>query len=129
MSALRDSRASSGPLPVRIELSLVQVAVICREAAETGHIEFLLAGSKDRLEALAKAYKAIPNSDASVSSSLVAGLLVLAAFPKDGSAEGNSEIARALGINPSTCHRYISTLVVAGLIERDPATRKYRLVL
>ncbi len=76
---------------------------------------------------LARAYEAIPNSDASVSSSLVAGLLVLAAFPRDGSLVGNAELARALGMNSTTCHRYIGTLLVAGLVERDPAARKYRL--
>jgi DNA-binding IclR family transcriptional regulator len=27
----------------------------------------------------------------------------------------------------STAHRYISTLVAVGLVERDPASRRYRL--
>jgi DNA-binding IclR family transcriptional regulator len=119
-------RASAASETLRIALSPAQVEVIRREAGETGHIGFLLAGSGDRLEALPSAYRTIPDSDANVSSSLMAGLLVLAAFPKDGSLVANADLGRVLGMNSSTCHRYISTLVVAGLVERDPATRKYR---
>jgi DNA-binding IclR family transcriptional regulator len=53
---------------------------------------------------------------------------MLASFPSDGSYLGNAEIARMLEMNPSTTHRYVSTLVAVGLLERDPATRRYRLV-
>jgi DNA-binding IclR family transcriptional regulator len=30
-------------------------------------------------------------------------------------------------MNPTTTHRYLSTLVAVGLVERDPGTRRYRL--
>lgn len=65
--------------------------------------------------------------DSRFSRSLLTGLVLLASFPENGSYLGNGEIARNLGLNPSTSHRYITTLVEAGLLERDPATRRYRL--
>jgi DNA-binding IclR family transcriptional regulator len=61
-----------------------------------------------------------------LSSSLLFGLLVLAVFPLDGRFRSNSEVARELGMNQSTAHRYISTLVEVGLLERDPGSRHYR---
>ncbi len=55
------------------------------------------------------------------------GVLLLAAFPSDGGYIGNSDLARALDLSASTTHRYVTTLVALGLVERDPATRKYRI--
>ncbi len=83
-----------------------------------------LGGSREDLE---KAQRQVGDTEANLSSSLLSGLLVLAAFPADGSSLGNAEVARMMGMNPSTAHRYITTLVVAGLLERDPGTRRYRL--
>jgi len=37
------------------------------------------------------------------------------------------DVARQLGLSPSTTHRYITTLVAFGLLVQDPSTRKYRL--
>ena len=65
--------------------------------------------------------------DGRLSRSLLHGLLMLAVFPVDGSYLGNADLARMLGMNQSTTHRYLSTLVAVGLVERDPATRRYRL--
>jgi DNA-binding MarR family transcriptional regulator len=65
--------------------------------------------------------------DSRLSRSLLAGLLMLASFPGEGAYLGNAQLARMLGMNPSTTHRYISTLVAVGLLERDPSTRRYRL--
>jgi DNA-binding MarR family transcriptional regulator len=67
-------------------------------------------------------------SDCRLSQSLMAGLLILAAMPSDGSYVANAQIARMLGMNPSTAHRYVSTLVAVDLLERHPGTRRYRLV-
>jgi IclR family pca regulon transcriptional regulator len=64
--------------------------------------------------------------DRRFSRSLLSGLLLLASFPADGSYLSNTEVARANGMNMSTSHRYISTLVAVGLLERDPGTRRYR---
>ncbi len=66
-------------------------------------------------------------NDRRLSRSLLAGLLMLMSFPTDGSYVGNAELARTLDMNASTTHRYLSTLVAVGLVERDPDTRRCRL--
>jgi len=60
-----------------------------------------------------------------ISSALVRGLLVLAAFPADGSPRRLSEIAAELQMTTSTVHRCAHTLAIAGLLERDEETRRY----
>jgi Fic family protein len=121
------SPANTGAESVHIELSRAQVNQVVRAAADAGSMSLLLTGLGDAREALDKAQQQIGNIEANLSSSLLSGLLVLAAFPGDGSSLGNAEVARMMGMNPSTAHRYITTLVVAGLLEKDPGTRRYRL--
>jgi IclR-like helix-turn-helix domain-containing protein len=110
---------------VLIELSRAQVDRIVRGAAEGGNMSVLLSGLKDIREVLVREPRQL--EDSRLSRSLLAGLLMLASFPSDGGYLGNAEIARLLDMNPSTTHRYVSTLVAVGLLERDPATRRYRL--
>jgi DNA-binding IclR family transcriptional regulator len=62
-----------------------------------------------------------------LSRSLLPGLLLLTSLPLDGSYLGNAEVARMIGMNASTAHRYVSILVEVGLVERDSTTRRYRL--
>jgi len=62
-----------------------------------------------------------------LSQSLLRGLSILTCFGPDGGARGIVELAGDLGMSPSTAHRYVSTLVELGLLERCPRTRKYRL--
>jgi hypothetical protein len=120
------------PLPdvdretVSIELSPAQVDRVIRTAAEGGSMSLLLSGLRDVREVLVREPSQL--DDNRLSRSLLAGLLMLASFPTDGSYLGNAEIARLLDMNPSTTHRYVSTLVAVGLLERDPTTRRYRLV-
>jgi IclR helix-turn-helix domain len=111
---------------VSIELSPAQVDRVIRTAAEGGSMSLLLSGLRDVREVLAREPSQM--DDNRLSRSLLAGLLMLATFPTDGSYLGNAEIARLLDMNPSTTHRYVSTLVAVGLLERDPITRRYRLV-
>jgi len=112
---------------VQIELSHAQVDQIMRAATNTGSMALLLTGLGDSREDLEKAQRQVGDTKGNLSSSLLSGLLVLSAFPADGSLLGNAEVARMMGMNPSTAHRYITTLVVAGLLERDTGTRRYRL--
>jgi hypothetical protein len=114
------------PEKIMIELSPAQVDRVVRGAADGGNISVLLSGLKDVREVLAREPKQL--EDSRLSRSLLAGLLMLASFPTDGGYLGNAEIARMLDMNPSTTHRYVSTLVAVGLLERDPSTRRYRLV-
>lgn len=111
---------------VVVELSPAQVDRVIRSAADGGSMSLLLSGLRDIREVLAREPSQL--DDNRLSRSLLAGLLMLASFPTDGSYLGNAEIARLLDMNPSTTHRYVSTLVAVGLLERDPATRRYRLV-
>jgi hypothetical protein len=98
---------------------------VVRQANESGSLSILLSGLTD-----------IPNAVQSgrfdlqhrrFSGSLIAGVLVLAAFPVDGGDLGNAEVAERLGMSPSTSHRYISTLLALGLLERNPSSRRYRI--
>lgn len=74
------------------------------------------------------AHGALPAlGERALSRSLLMGLLVLAAFPSDGSEVGVGELARLLGMTTTTTHRYVSTLEAVGLLERDPRRRRYRL--
>jgi len=65
--------------------------------------------------------------DPGLSRALLVGLLVLARYPEDGSYMRNADVATELGLSDSTVHRYARTLVTAGLLVRDPATRQCRL--
>jgi DNA-binding IclR family transcriptional regulator len=116
----------SGPPSVRIELSSAQVDRVVRDASGDGTILVLLSGLEEVRERLEGAREA--DDDGRLSRSLLSGLLLLARFPADGSYVSNSMVAARNGMKISTAHRYISTLVVVGLLERDPVTRRYRVV-
>jgi DNA-binding MarR family transcriptional regulator len=60
-----------------------------------------------------------------LTSALLRGLLVLAAFPADGTPRRLSEIATELDMKTSTVHRCLVTLVAVGLLEQDGETRRY----
>jgi len=61
------------------------------------------------------------------SQSLERGLAILSAFKPAHPLLGISELARRLGLNRSTTHRYVATLTSLGYLQQDAATRKYRL--
>ncbi len=67
------------------------------------------------------------SDDPRLSRSLLRGLSLLTCFGSDGAARGIVELAHDAGMSPSTAHRYASTLVELGLLERCPKSRKYRL--
>jgi DNA-binding IclR family transcriptional regulator len=65
--------------------------------------------------------------DLRLSQSLLSGLLVLSCLPPDDGHLGVAELARMLGMNTSTTHRYLTMLPAVGLLERDPRTRQFSL--
>jgi IclR helix-turn-helix domain len=113
-----------------IELSKSQVDQVVRGAGEGGTMSILLSALRDPDWTLAVDSEdwAYPEQmeDRRLSRSLLSGLLVLSCFPVDGGYLGIAELARMLDMNTSTTHRYVTTLLAVGLIERDPATRRYR---
>jgi hypothetical protein len=118
---------------ITIELSKSQVDQVIRAAGQGGTMSVLLSAVKDPNWTLALgaeewAYPA-QMEDRRLSRSLLSGLLVLSCFPADGGYLGIAELARMLGMNTSTTHRYVTTLLAVGLLERDAATRRYRLVV
>jgi predicted transcriptional regulator len=123
--------AQGGREVVTIELSKAQVDQVVRAAGQGGTMSVLLSALKDPNWSLALdsedwAYPA-QMEDRRLSRSLLSGLLVLSCFPSDGGYLGIAELARMLGMNTSTTHRYVTTLLAVGLLERDSATRRYRL--
>jgi hypothetical protein len=72
-------------------------------------------------------YLRVDDSDPRLSRSLLRGLSILTCFGPDGGPRGILELARTLGMSPSTTHRYAHTLVQLGLLERCPNSRKYSL--
>jgi hypothetical protein len=117
---------------VLIELSKSQVDQVVRSAGQGGTLSVLLSAVKDPQWPLALnseewSYPA-QMEDRRLSRSLLSGLLVLSCFPADGGYLGIAELARMLDMNTSTTHRYVTTLLAVGLLERNPGTRKYRLI-
>jgi IclR helix-turn-helix domain len=104
--------------PISITLSAAQIDEVVRAAssARAPSVTALLGG-----------YMPSDSSDPRLSQSLLRGLSLLTCFGPDGEARGILELARDLGMSPSTAHRYAYTLVELGLLERCPKTRKYRL--
>jgi hypothetical protein len=128
-SARNESQDSEAVL---IELSKSQVDQVVRSAGQGGTLSVLLSAVKDPHWPLALnseewSYPA-QMEDRRLSRSLLSGLLVLSCFPADGGYLGIAELARMLDMNTSTTHRYVTTLLAVGLLERNPGTRKYRLI-
>jgi IclR helix-turn-helix domain len=110
---------------ISITLNRAQVSHVLHQAEEATGIAAALSGRTDG-DKLARAYDAIDEVPA-LSRSLLTGLLVLRCFPEDGSSLGVKEVADIVGTKSSNAFRYMATLVAAGLLERDPKTRRYHL--
>jgi DNA-binding MarR family transcriptional regulator len=108
---------------ITITLSKTQVKQVMRGATDEDALAKLLGG----IGALKLASHRDRLDDDRFSRSLLRGLMVLASFPSDGSARRVTDVAKQLGLGASTTHRYAITLVELGLLERDPASRHYRL--
>jgi len=108
---------------ITITLSKTQVKQVMRGATDGDALARLLGG----IGALKLASYRERLDDDRFSRSLLRGLMVLAAFPSDGGSRRVTDVAKQLGLGASTTHRYAITLVELGLLERDPASRHYRL--
>jgi hypothetical protein len=118
---------------VAIVLSRTQVNQVVRAALGESvepSVSALIAESgfhrRQAREALGVRYRTLQDNRR-LSRSLLAGLLVLSCFPPEGVDIGIKDISELLDLNTSTVHRYVVTLMAAGLLERDPETRRYRL--
>jgi hypothetical protein len=114
---------NSEQISVAITLSPTQVDDVVRAASRSR------APSISTSIADSQGVGCLPNgaSDPRLSRSLLRGLSLLSRFGQDGAARGIVELAHDAGMSPSTAHRYASTLVELGLLQRDPKTRKYSL--
>lgn len=128
-------RQSHGPGPISgeaitLRLTNAQAREVLRSAGRQGPMSVLLAALWDPDWTLSMAVEGDRRpwqlDDPGLSRSLLNGLMVFACFRPGGSYRGVAEIAHRLDMTRSTTHRYITTLVAAGLLEREPARRKYR---
>jgi hypothetical protein len=108
---------------ISIHLTRGQVTHVLRQAKQEAGVAAALSGLADR-DKLAETYRSLDGYP-QLSRSLLIGLIVLRCFPEDGTSVGVNEVADTLGLGASNSFRYITTLVAAGLLERDPRTRRY----
>lgn len=107
-----------------IPLTDGQVARVLRDASGGPGLGALLTGLED-LEKLRGSLLPLLD-EVRYSRSTLRALLVLAAFPVDGTLRELTEVARELHFSPSTTHRYMRTWMVLGLLDQDANSRKYR---
>jgi hypothetical protein len=107
---------------ISLALTPVQVAQVIEAAASGAGQPPLLTGLEHPRELTTSPLL----DDPKISKSLLLGLVVLVSFPLDGSERANKDVAHELGLAASTTHRYIHTLVAAGLLEQNSLTRRYR---
>ncbi len=129
-----DESTKARALPVAITLSRNQVDHVMRAALgedAAPSVSGLVASTgfhrSHARQVLGARYRDL-QGNRRLSRSLLAGLLVLSCFPPEGVDMGIKDISEQLELNTSTVHRYVLTLVAAGLLERDPDTRRYRLL-
>ena len=108
----------SEQVPITITLSPAQVDHVVHAASSS---------RGPGISTLIGSYLPSDSDDPRLSRSLLRGLSLLGCFASSETARGIVELAHDAGMSPSTAHRYASTLVELGLLERDPKSRKYRL--
>jgi IclR helix-turn-helix domain len=130
----RKTSRSPGPQPqgaavregweVTITLTGGQVARVLREASADPALDALPGGLDDFDELCGAVLPLL--EDSAYSRSTLRALLVLSAFPPDSSERELTDVARQVGLSPSTTHRYICTWTALGLLEQHARTRRYR---
>jgi hypothetical protein len=110
---------------VTITLTEAQVARVVREASGPSGLASAFSSALSDPGTLATSVLPFL-ADQGYSRSVLRALLVLAAFPTDGSERELSAVAEQLSLSGSTTHRYLRTWTAVGLLERDPDSRRYR---
>jgi response regulator of citrate/malate metabolism len=109
---------------ISIALTRAQIGEVVRGEAKAKSHAFSLQATLTDLPSAARVIEATHGEG--LSRSTLRSLLVLAAFPDDGSYRALVEVAKEVGYNASTTHRYLSTWIAVGLLEQDPRSRRYR---
>jgi Fic family protein len=107
---------------VAIKLSSSQIDQVIRAASRSAGAASLVTNFH---ESSTIHIAGVARNNPRLSGSLLTGLAVLGLFPRDGSELSNADVARGLNIGASTAGRYLATLLAAGLVQRDPNTRRY----
>jgi hypothetical protein len=113
-----------------VELSKAQIDQIVREAGQSGTMSVLLStisGPDWMLAFDSERWPPAQLEDPRLSRSLLLGLVVLSGFAAAEKELGVADVAGMLQLDNSTAHRYMSTLLAAGLLQQDPSSRRYRL--
>lgn len=139
--ARRDRQTSASPPGVEIALTNDQVEQVMRTALRRprGTSQSLLmaaldyahrpASASDEGESFREAAKRALQAaldDPQLSQSLLRGLALMSCYSPEREWRTISELAKELGLPPSTAHRYARTLRAIGLLEQHPGTREYR---
>lgn len=130
------------PDTIAIALSPAQVEQVIRSAGQAGNgrtSSLLMAaldnahsepdGSHPTRRALHEATRlalAGALGDPQLSQSLLRGFAILSCYGSGRQWRAISDLAKELGMSPSTTHRYVKTLRAVGLLEQNPTTREYR---
>ncbi|MGP0001636.1 MAG: helix-turn-helix domain-containing protein [Acetobacteraceae bacterium] len=126
--ASEGGRRSRGPA-VCIRLSRAQVdEVVLAAGPESGILRLLQdLGSEPKLP-ISDLDNEPMMTDRRLSRSMLTGLLLLASFAPSGTERRVKDVATHFNMSVSTTHRFLKTLIAAGMLEQNPDTRMYRLV-
>src|ERR1700704_3559646 len=120
----RSARRSQPSAAVTLELTDSQILRVCEEAgAAEPRADLIERFGQDAASLGALLGQA--TAEQHLSMSLVRGLFVLATLPSCGETVGVLDLAGQLEMSASTVHRYLQTLVIAGLARRNETTREY----
>jgi DNA-binding MarR family transcriptional regulator len=115
---------SAGDPPTTITLTTEQVLEVVQHASVQTELNKILGELAD-LQPLEETVAPLL-ADLTLSRSTVRALMVLAAFGRFDEPRELTEVARELDLSPSTTHRYVRTWFALGLLNQDPASRRYR---
>jgi len=108
---------------VQVDLSDEQIESIVRKARCEKALRRLLPEVGDFQAVLEAAGPLL--DDPSCSQNLLRGLLVLSAFPLDGSGLDLREVSKLVQIARSSTHRYARTWAGLGRLSQEPRSRQY----